>query len=333
MIHRRNVSVFSLSFLDCICCGFGAIILLFVLTMGSQTQTIRNVRDSLQKIMLARIATLSESTTQKEELLRQASARAAIEAEITKKETLQSLLADLEQQIQYQDAGKQALLVEIDKAKDSLAAVQKKPEIVLPDVDPAPVGLPVGSNYIAFVIDTSGSMRDPNSGLFWPAVIEKFSNVLEAYPLIKGVQVLDADGRFVFGGRAANAEWLPDSPEVRNALRIALARYDNFSNSNPVPGIYQAITRLHKPDDPEMKMAIYILGDEFTGTADAVVRRLDQLNPADEKGDRKIVINAIGFPTAVRYYLSAGNTGLKYANLMREVTYQHGGAFIALRDL
>ena len=34
---------------------------------------------------------------------------------------------------------------------------------------------------------------------------------------------------------------LPDSPEVRNALRLALARYDNFSNSNPVPGIYQAI--------------------------------------------------------------------------------------------
>ncbi len=333
MIHRRPVSIFSLSFLDCICCGFGAIILLFVLTMGSQTQTIRNVRDSLQRIMLARIAELGETTTRKDELLRQASARAAIEAEIKKKETLQSLLADLEQQIQYQEAGKQALLVDVDAAKKSLAAVQKKPEMILPEVDPAPVGLPVGSNHIAFVIDTSGSMRDPNSGLFWPAILEKFTDVLEAYPQIKGIQLLDADGRFVFGGRGASSSWLPDSPEVRNALRLALARYDNFSNSNPVPGIYQAITRLHNPEDPEMKMAIYILGDEFTGTADAVIRRLDQLNPADEQGNRKIVINAIGFPTAVRYYLSPGNTGLKYANLMREVTYQHGGAFIALRDL
>ena len=82
-----------------------------------------------------------------------------------------------------------------------------------------------------------------------------------------------------------------------------------------------------------MKMGIYIIGDEFTGTADAVIRRLDELNPADEKGERKIVINAIGFPTAVRYQLSAGNTGLKYANLMREVTYQHGGAFVAVSDL
>jgi hypothetical protein len=332
MIYRRQTSIFSLSFLDCICCGFGAIILLFVLTMGSQTESIRNIKESLQRIMLARIATQAETRTQKEELLRQASARAAIEAEVRKKETLKSLLDDLEQQIQYQDAGKRALLVDVDAAKRAIAAVQKEPEMVLPKVDPAPVGLPVGSNYIAFVIDTSGSMRDPNTGLFWPAILEKFTDALEAYPQIKGIQLLDADGRFVFGSRGA-AQWLPDSPEVRNALRLALARYDNFSNSNPVPGIYQAITRLHDPEDAEMKMAIYILGDEFTGTAEAVLRRLDQMNPADESGNRRIVINAIGFPTAVRYHLSPGNTGLKYANLMREVTYQHGGAFIALRDL
>ncbi|HEV7716435.1 MAG TPA: hypothetical protein VGO53_12630, partial [Steroidobacteraceae bacterium] len=31
-LPRRTVEVFSLSFLDCICCGFGAIILLLVLT-------------------------------------------------------------------------------------------------------------------------------------------------------------------------------------------------------------------------------------------------------------------------------------------------------------
>ena len=29
---RREFEVFTLSFLDCICCGFGAIILLLVLT-------------------------------------------------------------------------------------------------------------------------------------------------------------------------------------------------------------------------------------------------------------------------------------------------------------
>jgi hypothetical protein len=32
IIKRREFEVFTLSFLDCICCGFGAIILLLVLT-------------------------------------------------------------------------------------------------------------------------------------------------------------------------------------------------------------------------------------------------------------------------------------------------------------
>ena len=31
---NRSVEVFSLSFLDCICCGFGAVILIFVITTG-----------------------------------------------------------------------------------------------------------------------------------------------------------------------------------------------------------------------------------------------------------------------------------------------------------
>ena len=35
MIKRRPIEVFSLSFLDCLCCGFGAILLLFILSIGS----------------------------------------------------------------------------------------------------------------------------------------------------------------------------------------------------------------------------------------------------------------------------------------------------------
>ena len=101
------------------------------------------------------------------------------------------------------------------------------------------------------------------------------------------------------------------------SIKQALIRYDVFSNSNPVPGIMRALRQLHKAEDPDMKMAIFILGDEFTGTADAVLRRLDELNPADEKGNRPVVINAIGFPTAVRMGFSMSNTGVKYANLLR----------------
>jgi hypothetical protein len=157
--------------------------------------------------------------------------------------------------------------------------------------------------------------------------------VLDAYPEVKGIQFLDADGRFILGGRQAEQRWLPDNENNRKAIKEALHNYDIFSNSNPVPGIVRALRSLLDENDKEMRMTIFILGDEFTGTADAVIRRLEELNPKDESGKRRVAINAIGFPTAVKMGFSMGNTGVKYANLMREVCFQHGGAFIALREI
>ena len=331
MIRRRTVPLFSLSFLDCICCGFGAIILLFVLTMGSQTKVMQELRERLQKIMAQQLITLAQFSQNRDELLRtQSRSSQAIQAQ-QEQDTLKALLTQLEQQLQYQQAGRQKMLVEIDELKRDIAARQKKPEINL-TVTPAPLGLPAGSNYVAFIIDSSGSMRDPGSERIWPIVLRKFDEVLNAYPQIEGVQFLDADGRFILGGRS-DEKWLPDSSETRNAIKQALYNYSEFSNSNPVPGIVRALRTLLDPSNEQMKMTVFILGDEFTGTADAVLRRLEELNPRDKDGKRKVVINAIGFPTAVRMGFSMGNTGVKYANLMREVTYQHGGAFIALQEL
>ena len=47
MRRRRSVEVFSLSFLDCICCGFGAIILLLVLTEIGRPVVLEKSRKSL----------------------------------------------------------------------------------------------------------------------------------------------------------------------------------------------------------------------------------------------------------------------------------------------
>ncbi len=46
-LPRRTVEIFSLSFLDCICCGFGAIILLLVLTEYGQPIQIEEGRQRL----------------------------------------------------------------------------------------------------------------------------------------------------------------------------------------------------------------------------------------------------------------------------------------------
>ena len=46
--RRRDIDIFSLSFLDCICCGFGAIILLFVLSKFAEPVVIEKIKESME---------------------------------------------------------------------------------------------------------------------------------------------------------------------------------------------------------------------------------------------------------------------------------------------
>jgi beta-lactamase regulating signal transducer with metallopeptidase domain len=190
--------------------------------------------------------------------------------------------------------------------------------------------------HLAFVVDTSGSMRDPNNGGLWPIVIATIEATLETQPQLTGLQLLDGDGRFILGRRGSGAAaWLPNTPETRDAIRRALRRYTQDTVSNPLPGVTNAIRFLHDKEDTRMQMGIYVLGDEFNSSDNAgvVLDRIDALNPRDASGRRAITISAVGFPTTIRYQFSMGNTGLRFANLMRMLTADHDGAFIALPEL
>jgi hypothetical protein len=339
MIRRREAQVFSLSFLDCICCGFGAIILIFVLSIDSREKEKMESLIQVQRALAEKAASLAQIQARKEDVQRQQTRiRTLVTDARLRNDSLQALIDELEKNVQREKRGQDALLVDIDELKKEIAARQKKPEhdIVLKEVKPSPVGLPIGSNYIAFIIDTSGSMRDPNHGGLWPIVIRTIETVLDSYPEVEGVQLIDGDGRFVLNRRGTGTgAWLPDSPDTRAAIKRTLRNYQQDTVSNPVPGIYNAIRFLYDRENQNMRMGIFVFGDEFNSSdsADTVIRRLEELNPADENGNRKIVINAVGFPTTIRYQFSMGNTGLRFANLLRTVTYLHGGAFIALQDL
>lgn len=328
-MKRRRETQSGLSFLDCICCGFGAIILLFILSMGATKTIIDQSREDLERALAQRLAALGKVKADKDTLTTELSAaRTSIDELNEEIETLQALLSTLSEQIQNEISGKENLVVEIDELKNEVDARQT--EIDIPQIDATtPIGIPVESNYVAFVIDTSGSMRDPQTEMLWTYVVRKFEEVINAYPQVDGVQFLDADGRFILG-RATG--WLTDSPATRTAMVQAVRRYPIFSNSNPVPGIIRAIRTLHEQQDEEMRMGIYVFGDEFTETADSVLSRIDRLNPPNEEGVRPVIINGVGFPNLLRSGFSLGQSGLKFANLMRELTQRHGGAFIAVTD-
>ena len=339
MIRRRQTQVFSLAFLDCICCGFGAVILIFILSVDSHEKEKLQALLDVNRALAEQAAALTKLKASKEDLEK---SNARVTTLVTdarlRNDSIHALIDELEKGLQREKRGQEALLVDIDELKKEIAARQKKPEhdLVLPEVKPSPVGLPVGNNYLAFVIDTSGSMRDPNHGGLWPIAIRTIESVLDVYPNVEGIQLLDGDGRFVMGRRGTGTSgWLPDNRETRDSIKKILRRYDQDTVSNPVPGIYNAMRFLYDKENPNMRMGIFVFGDEFNSSdsADVVIRRLEELNPSDENGNRKVTINAVGFPTTIRYQFSMGNTGLRFANLMRTVCYLHGGAFIALQDL
>ncbi len=186
-------------------------------------------------------------------------------------------------------------------------------------------GIPADSDYIIFVIDTSGSMQSAA----WKKVQKEMLNILDVYPEVKGLQIMNDMGQFMFS--QSDTEWIPDSPQMRELIIDKLSSWAPFSNSSPVEGIENAIKTFYKPD---RKISIYTLGDDFQGRSiNKVVRVIDSLNIANRNDERLVRIHAIGFPVHLRPGVSPNRSAIRFAALMRELSYSNGGTFIGLNSL
>ena len=182
-------------------------------------------------------------------------------------------------------------------------------------------GIPVDSEYIIFVIDTSGSMFNAA----WPQVLRKVRETLSIYPSVKGIQVMNDMGDYMFTGFAR--EWIPDSPARREAIIRRLQSWNPFSNSSPVEGIQAAIDTYY---DPDKRISIYVFGDDFTGNAiEPIVDRVDRINRADDSGRRRVRIHAVAFPV---YLDRPSARTYRFAALMRELAYRNDGTFVGLSN-
>jgi hypothetical protein len=187
--------------------------------------------------------------------------------------------------------------------------------------DDAIGGIPVDSEYVIFLIDTSGSMQNYE----WPVVQQKLQESLDIYPHLKGFQVMNDQGTYMFSG--FRGKWIPDTPEQRRIVIDHLRTWNVFSASSPARGIVEAINTYRASDK---KISIYVFGDEFTGPSiNDVVKAVDLVNRPDDKGDRLVRINALGFPVnpAAPQY-----TSIRYATLMRILCQRNGGTFVGLQE-
>jgi len=331
--RRREAAVtFSLSFLDAVCCGFGAIVLLLVLTKIGEPRALENARLDLDALIVELEQELFEIRGETDTLERRLVGR---ERQLSDERTqVARLRGDLER-IRGEFAGSQEL-AEVSEILEGrlLAAHQELTEEMKrlldrqyrpPIRDTTVGGIPVDSEYVIFVIDTSGSMFN----YAWPLVVRKMSQVLDAYPTVKGMQVMNDMGQYMYSQYAG--KWIPDTPARRTAIISRLSSWNVFSNSSPVEGIERAIRVFAAPDK---RISIYVFGDEFTGPSiDEVVRRVDRLNPTDERGVRRVRIHAIGFPTVFTVAGAGETTGIRFSTLMRILCRRNGGTFVGLNGL
>ena len=326
MKKRRNIEAFSLSFLDCICCGFGAIVLLLVLSkiydpknlnvqaesielsqsLEKQLEEIQNesslVDDSLSEAKLNTVNLLQELEVLSEELN---NVRGEYAISLSKPIELDDNEKDLEE-------AKQKLSDEIKKLQPDFRRASNE----------AIGGIPVDSEYIIFVIDTSGSMQSK-----WDWAEKKLSEVLDVYPTVKGLQIMNDNGRFMF--QQYGKTWLPDTPQLRQSIKNTMRQWAPFSDSDPSDGISYAIQSFWAPDK---KISIYVFGDEFQGNSmEAVLNDIDRINVEDENGNRLVRIHAVGFP-----YSFGGSripqSSQRFAGLMRLLCERNGGTFVALTN-
>jgi hypothetical protein len=325
--RRRDVETLSLSFLDAMCCGLGAIILLLVIVKMFEPIRLEESNQELEALLAQYTSELAEILGETQDVQRR-------ESEIIDDvETDRQQTAQLERELariraaflsQQDEATVTAEIAgQLAQAKQSLTDEMRR---LLGDNRPPPDqykvgGIPVDSEYIIFLIDTSGSMKQYE----WDRVQQQIKETLDVYPTVKGIQVLNDEGEHMF--RSYRGEWMPDTPARREAIIDALRNWNAFSDSSPREGILAAIDTYY---DPAKKISLYVYSDDLSrGSISSIVREIDRRNQIDAEGNRRVRIHAVAFPV---YYDVTGTllTAANFMILMRAICQRNGGTLVAL---
>ncbi len=328
--RRRQTEIFNLSFLDVISCGFGAIILLLVISKISEPRVIEQANVDLSGLVVKMEEELHEIRGETQILNRHLIAKQEQLSENKEKlARLQGALTNIEGEhhLARTASSAQSLIVdELKSAKQELSDEMRKvlSNYQRPKEDAVIGGIPVDSEYILFVIDTSGSMQR----FAWPLVRRKMKEILDIYPKVKGVQVLNDMGDYMFSQYAGR--WIPDSTARRRAILGRLSTWAPFSNSSPVEGITKAIQRFSAPDK---RISLYVFGDDFSdGLMQNVVDTVRRQNSAGRSKDSRVRIHTVGFPVLLTQP-GAGQNAARFAALMRRLAEDNNGSFVGLSSL
>jgi hypothetical protein len=326
-LKRRETEIFSISFLDCITCGLGSVVLLLVLSnirAPGLEQSQQNTQGEILKLQDELVDIHGQSEILNRDLKARQEQLSDVRTRIARLQGDLSALrgkyaasrkdAEAANHIEGQLVAAQEKLTEEMKRLYAGADFKRQQGDIVG-------GVPIDSEYVVFIIDTSGSMFN----YAWPMMLASVKEILDIYPHLKGFQVTNDVGTPMFPGY--QGQWIMDSPSQRKMMMDRLRNWSPFSASNPSQGIVSAVRTYWSRDK---KISLYVFGDEFTGPSiDSVVKTVDMINRADESGERRVRIHAIGFPVnpAAPQY-----TSIRFAAMMRIICQRNGGTFVGMHE-
>lgn len=330
-IRRRSLEIFNLSFLDVVSVGFGAVVLLLVIIKISEPVMREEMGADLSRALerlREQTASLSQRIPEVQEEID--TKRGALEDALERLAVLKREQRQLEAELaanQEQTEEQKAAAAELEAARQELT---EEMERLLRDdsrrtVEDALIGgIPVDSEYVIFVIDTSGSMQEGA----WTLVMQKVRQVLDSYPQVKGLQIMSDMGQYMFGQYAG--QWIPDTPARRQAVLSRMSSWAPFSNSSPVEGIQQAVQRFAAPDK---KVSIFVFGDDFSaGSIQRVIDTVNQIVARQAGAADNIRIHAMGFPVLFDVRGGLNPNSIRFAALMRALSSENRGSFVGLNS-
>ncbi|MCC5887143.1 MAG: VWA domain-containing protein [Gammaproteobacteria bacterium] len=327
--RRRDTDTLSLSFLDAISCGFGAIILLLVIVKIYEPQLRAEVVDDTEArlaFLQQRLADIQDDTRTTSE--RMSSTEAELVRERDRLERLRRELARIESATDETRTDAQVMAElesRLQRAKQQLTEEMQR---LLADFRPAHMdqqvgGIPIDAEWVVFVIDTSPSMTNYT----WPRMMQTMEEILDVYPQVKGMQVMNDMGTHLFRGR--QGEWIDDTPAFRRSVLQRLQSWRPFSNSSPVEGLMEAVRLYGRNND---NVSIYYLGDEMHGHDLHGAAERVRISNQHPDGGTWARIHSVGFPVIFDYTGAVQETGLRFAVLMRIICEQNNGTFVALHS-
>mgnify|MGYP003302835875 FL=1 len=220
--ERRDTEGISLSFLDVISCGFGALILLLVLTKVFEPIVFDESAAALEGYLRDLEADLAELSRDERVITRDLLEKERIRDEtLARLDQVETRMVTTEKEftaVSQKTQVNNAVQTRLSLARQSLTEeMQRLMANVQRDLDNNKIGgIPVDSEYVIFIIDNSGSMRE----FAWPLVLQKINETLDLYPRLKGIQIMNDQGHYMFSQYAG--DWMPDTQARRTAIVLSL---------------------------------------------------------------------------------------------------------------